>query len=83
MHAILRQGNGEYYVSAVFGYYRDIAATNSYQRYLERIHKPYFIKELLKENESVLSINCIHPLAISWFEGKYFKKESIFLTKIG
>ena len=43
MHAIVCQGNGKYYVSAVFGYYRDITATDDYKRYLEGIHKPYWI----------------------------------------
>ena len=43
MHAIIRQGNGKYYISAVFGYYRDITATDDYERYLEEIHKPYWI----------------------------------------
>lgn len=43
MHAIICQGNGKYYVSAVFGYYRDIDATDDYERYLQKIHKPYWI----------------------------------------
>lgn len=43
MHAIVCQGNGKYYISAVFGYYRDITATEEYKRYLEGIHKPYWI----------------------------------------
>ena len=43
MHAIIRQGSGKYYISAVFGYYRDITATDDYERYLEEIHKPYWI----------------------------------------
>ncbi len=43
MHAIVRQGNGKYYISAVFGYYQDIDATDDYQRYLQKIHKPYCI----------------------------------------
>ena len=43
MHAIIRQGEGKYYISAVFGYYRDITATDDYERYLEEIHKPYCI----------------------------------------
>lgn len=43
MHALVCQGNGKYYVSAVFGYYRDITATDDYQRYLQSIHKPYWI----------------------------------------
>lgn len=41
--SLIRQGNGKFYVSAVFGYYRDITATEDYQRYLEEIHKPYWI----------------------------------------
>lgn len=43
MHAIIRQGDGKYYISAVFGYYRDVTATDSYEKYLEEIHKPYYI----------------------------------------
>ena len=43
MHAIIRQGDGKYYISAVFGYYRDITATDNYERYLEEIYKPYWI----------------------------------------
>lgn len=43
MHAIIRQGDGKYYISAVFGYYRDITATDDYERYLEKIYKPYWI----------------------------------------
>ncbi|MCD7854139.1 MAG: hypothetical protein LUG66_00795 [Clostridiales bacterium] len=43
MHAIIRQGEGKYYISAVFGYYRDVTATDDYERYLEGIHKPYRI----------------------------------------
>ena len=43
MHALICQGNGKYYVSAVFGYYKDITAQDDYQRYLEGIHKAYWI----------------------------------------
>ena len=43
MHAIIRQGNGKYYISAVFGYYNDVKSEDDYQRYLERIHTPYYI----------------------------------------
>lgn len=43
MHAIIRQDDGKYYVSAVFGYYRDVTATEDYKRYIENIHKPYWI----------------------------------------
>lgn len=43
MHAIVRQGDGKYYISAVFGYYKDITATEDHARYLEEIYKPYWI----------------------------------------
>ena len=43
MHAIIRQDDGKYYVSAVFGYYRDVTATEDCKRYIESIHKPYWI----------------------------------------
>ena len=43
MHAIVRQGNGKYYVSAVFGYYRDITATDDYEKYLQKIYNQYWI----------------------------------------
>ncbi len=41
MHGIIRQGNGKYYVSAVFGYYDDITATDDYE--VQEIHKPFWI----------------------------------------
>lgn len=43
MHAIIRQGNGKYYVSAVFGYCRDIITTYNYGRKSEEPHEPYWI----------------------------------------
>lgn len=43
MHAIIRQGTGKYYISSVFGYYNDVKSEDDYQRYLERIHTPYYI----------------------------------------
>ncbi|MEG0913768.1 MAG: hypothetical protein RSD08_07235 [Oscillospiraceae bacterium] len=43
MHAIVRLGNGKYYISAVFGYYNNVKSMDDYQRYIERIHSPYYI----------------------------------------
>ena len=43
MYAIIRQGEGKYYISAVFGYFHDVKSTDDYQRYLERIYSPYYI----------------------------------------
>ena len=43
MHAIIRQGNGKYYVSYVFGYYTDIRSEDEYQRYVESIYNTYYV----------------------------------------
>lgn len=43
MHAIVRQGNGKYYISPVFGYYNDVKSEDDYQRYLESVHTPYYV----------------------------------------
>lgn len=43
MFALIRQGEGKYYVSAVFGYYKDVKSKDDYQRYLESIHSPYYV----------------------------------------
>lgn len=67
MHAIVRQGNGKYYISAVFGYYRDITATEDYERYIQSIHNPYWIvwdedkKRLIKWQTMVPNTKHIIP----------------------
>lgn len=43
MHAIIRMGSGKYYISSVFGYYNDVKSDDDYQRYLERVHTPYYV----------------------------------------
>lgn len=43
MYAIVRQGNGKYYTSTVFGYFHDVKSTDDYQRYLEKIHSSYYV----------------------------------------
>ena len=43
MHAIIRQGNGKYYISAVFGHYVDITATDDYEQYLQSIHNRFWV----------------------------------------
>lgn len=42
MHAIVRCGKGQYYISTVFGYFCKITATDDYKRYLESIHNQYY-----------------------------------------
>lgn len=43
MYAIVRQGNGKFYLSTVYGYYKDVNAADDYQRYLENIYTQYYI----------------------------------------
>lgn len=43
MHAIIRQGDGKYYISTVYGYYRDITATDKAGKYHQYISNPYWI----------------------------------------
>jgi len=70
MHAIIRQGNGKYYVSAVFGYYKDITATEEYEKYLQEIHNPYWIvwdaekKRLIRWQAMVPNTEYIIPQAL-------------------
>ena len=55
MYAIIRNGQGDYYTSLVFGYYRKITAVDDYQRYLEKIHNQWYVvldktkKRLIKQ----------------------------------
>ena len=55
MQAIIRQGNGKYYTSAVFGYYKSVTSEDDYQRYLESVHSPYYV--VFNEDKTVL-IKC-------------------------
>lgn len=43
MQAMICQGNGKYYLSTVYGYYKDINAQNDYDKYLQEIYNPYWI----------------------------------------
>lgn len=43
MHAIIRTGDGKYYISAVFGYYRDIDETDDYEWCRKIFGEPYWI----------------------------------------
>lgn len=67
MHALVCQGGGKYYVSAVFGYYRNVTAANEYERYIQGIHNPYYIvwdeekKRLIKWLENVPNTKYIIP----------------------
>lgn len=43
MHALIKQGAGKYYLSPIFGYYKDVKSEDDYQRYLENIHSAYYV----------------------------------------
>ena len=43
MHAIIHKEDGGYYVSPVFGFYKHIKAKDEYKKYLESIHKPFYV----------------------------------------
>jgi hypothetical protein len=43
MYAIVRQGNGKFYTSTVFGYFYDVKSSDAYQRHLERWRSAYYI----------------------------------------
>lgn len=61
------QGNGKYYISAVFGYFRDITATDEYEKYIQSIYNPYWIvwdeekKRLIKWLNMVPNDKYINP----------------------
>lgn len=66
MHAIIRLGKEKYYISTVFGYYNDVKSTDDYQRYLERMHTPYYV--VFNEEKTKL---------IKWFHLKPGTKQLI------
>ncbi len=43
MYAIVRQGNGKFYTSTVFGYFYDVTSSDAYQRNLERWYSAYYV----------------------------------------
>lgn len=43
MHAIIRLGDGKYYLSQVFGYYCPITATEKMEVYRQRIYSQYYL----------------------------------------
>ena len=52
MYAIIREGNGNYYTSTVFGFFCKVTASDDYQRYLERIHNQFYL--VLNQSKTAL-----------------------------
>lgn len=65
MHALICQGEGKYYVSAVFGYYTDINAATEYERYLQSWKRCFIVWDAEKKR------------LIRWFEMVPDRKELI------
>lgn len=57
MHAIINQGNGKYYVSAVFGFYKDITSTDTIEIISQEIHNPYWV---VWDSEKEHLIKCLN-----------------------
>lgn len=70
VHALIRKGDGQYYISTVFGYYQDVHSEDDYQRYLERMHSPYYVvwdemhRKLVKCFALQPNTIYIHPLVL-------------------
>lgn len=43
MHVLVCQGNGKYYVSAAYGYFRDVTATESLEKNRQMFRNPFFV----------------------------------------
>lgn len=67
MYAIVRNGKGHFYTSAVFGYFCEFTATDDYERYLERIHNQFYLvldekkERLVKKYVFPKEIKCLDP----------------------
>ena len=67
MYAIVRNGKGHFYTSAVFGYFCEVTATDDYERYLERIHNQFYFvldekkERLVKKYVFPKEIKCLDP----------------------
>ena len=59
MYAIIREGNGKYYTSVVFGFFCKITANEDYQRYIERLHNQYFL--VLNSEKNKLVRKYVYP----------------------
>lgn len=60
MYAIVRQGARKYYTSTVFGYFHDVKSEDDCQRYLERIHSPYYVV-WNEEKTSLVKVYAMQP----------------------
>ena len=76
MHAIIKMGDGKYYISSVFGYYNDVKSEGDYQRYLERIHTPYYVVFNEEKTKLIKWYNMQPDLAQSGINHNYLHRSS-------
>lgn len=72
MYAIVKNKNGKYYTSMVFGYYCKITATDDYQQYLESIHNQYYL--VLNKEKNRLVKKYVFP-----WESKYLDPQILIV----
>lgn len=72
MYAIVRNGKGLFYTSAVFGYFCEVTATDDYKRYLESIHNQFYL--VLDEKKEHLIKKFVFPK-----ENKYLDPQILIL----
>lgn len=87
MHAIIRKGNGEYYISAVFGYYSDKKDKDYYGTYYvvfdenkERLIKQQTFNPKSKPNLDLMVL-IVEPDTSGWNEDEHGFGGVDFLTK--
>ena len=87
MHAIIRKGNGEYYTSALFGYYSDKKSEYNYGAYYIALDetKEHLIKQQLfdprKKPQLDLMVLIVDPDRSGWSEDEHGFGGVDFLSK--
>lgn len=70
MKAIIRQGEGKYYISTVFGYYNDVKSKRNYFGNWENVNIPYYVvwdekhEKLVKCFACAQNTNHVEPLVL-------------------
>ena len=68
MYAIVREDDGTYYTSTVFGFFCKVTATDDYQRYLERIHNQFYL--VLNSSKTALVKKYLFPAGNKYLDPK-------------
>lgn len=68
MYAIVRNADGTYYTSTVFGYFCKVTATDDYEQYLESIHNQFYL--VLNEKKDCLVKKYVFPKESKYLDPK-------------